>query len=291
MTDTTARRQALLALALMSLIWSLNWVVMKRAMLYSGPFEFSALRTLFGTALLFALLALRGESLRPPPLRDTVLIGLAQTAAFQLLVQVSLVEGGAGRMALLAYTMPFWVVPFAWLLLGERPGPRQWACIGLAAAGLALVMEPWHALGSLRSCVMALAGGACWALATALSKRLFQRAAVTPLRLTAWQALFGTLVVVAVAAIVPERAIDWSAEFIGALAYNSVLAAAVAWALWLFVIERLPAGTAGIASLATPLLGVLFAWALLGETPDTEETIGIALIAVALAGILQPRAA
>jgi drug/metabolite transporter (DMT)-like permease len=32
----------------------------------------------------------------------------------------------------------------------------------------------------------------------------------------------------------------------------------------------------------------LFAWGLLGEVPDLDETIGIALIAVALAGVLRP---
>lgn len=288
MTDNAARRQALFALALMSLIWSLNWIVMKRAMLYIGPFEFSALRTLLGTLLLFVLLVLRGETLAPPPLRDTVLIGLAQTAAFQLLVQISLVDGGAGKMALLAYTMPFWVIAFAWMLLGDRPGTRQWLSLGVAAIGLILVIEPWHELGSLRNCALALAGGACWGIATVLTKRLFQRSSVSPLRLTAWQALFGTIAVVAAAGIVPERAPDWSLELIAALAYNAVFAAAVAWALWLFIIDRLPAGIAGIASLTTPLLGVMLAWALLHEVPDTAEGIGIGLIAVALVGVLRP---
>jgi drug/metabolite transporter (DMT)-like permease len=289
MTETNARRQALIALALMSLIWSFNWIVMKRALHYIGPLDFSALRTLFGTLLLFALLWWRGESRAPTPLRDTILIGLAQTAAFQLLVQFALVEGGAGKMALLAYTMPFWVIAFAWAMLGEKPTPRHWLFLAIAAAGLLLVMEPWRALGGLRSCALALAGGACWGLATVLTKRLFQRSAVSPLRLTAWQSLFGAIVVVLVALLVPERAIEWSTELIGAVVYNAVLGSAVAWALWLFVIERLPAGVAGVASLATPLLGVLFAWGLLGEVPDTDETIGIALIAVALAGVLRPQ--
>lgn len=291
MTDPTARRQALLALVLMSLIWSFNWIVMKRAMQYIGPFDFSALRTLFGTALLFALLAFRGEPLAPPPLRDTIAIGVAQTGGFQLLVQLSLVHGGAGKMALLAYTMPFWVIAIAWLFFGERPAARQWLLLAIAAAGLVLVLEPWREFGTLPSCLMALAGGACWAIATVLTKRLFQSTAVSPLRVTAWQALFGTIVVVVAALIIPERTIDWSSELIAALAYNSVLAAAVAWALWLFIIDRLPAGIAGIASLATPLLGVLLAWALLREVPDIDESIGIALIAVALFGVLRPRAA
>jgi len=288
MTDTTARRQALIALGLMSLIWSFNWVVMKRALHYIGPLDFSALRTLFGTVLLFTLLWWRGESGAPTPLRDTILIGLAQTAAFQLLVQMSLVEGGAGKMALLAYTMPFWVIAFAWLLLGDKPTARHWIFLAIAAVGLLLVMEPWRAIGGLRSCVLALAGGACWGLATVLTKRLFLRGAVSPLRLTAWQSLYGAIVVVLVALLVPERPIEWSSELIGAVAYNAVLGSAIAWALWLFVVERLPAGVAGVASLATPLLGVLLAWGLLDEVPDRDEAIGIALIGVALAGVLRP---
>ena len=152
MTDTTARRQALVALGLMSLIWSFNCIVMKRALHYIGPLDFSALRTLFGTVLLFTRLWWRGESGAPTPLRDTILIGLAQTAAFQLLVQMSLVEGGAGKMALLAYTMPFWVIAFAWLLLGDKPTARHWIFLAIAAVGLLLVMEPWRAIGGLRSC-------------------------------------------------------------------------------------------------------------------------------------------
>ena len=291
MKETHSRRQALIALALMSLIWSFNWIVMKRALHYIGPLDFSALRTVLGTALLFLLLAWRRETLAPTPLRDTILIGLAQTGAFQLLVQMSLVEGGAGKMALLAYTMPFWVIAFAWALLGERPGVRQWLCLAIAAAGLVLVMEPWRALGGLRSCLLALGGGACWGLATALTKRMFQRHAVAPLRLTAWQSLFGAIVVVLAALLVPERAIEWSSELMAAVAYNAVLGSAIAWALWLFVIDRLPAGIAGMASLATPLLGVLLAWAILGERPDLDEAIGVALIAIALAGVLRPRPA
>jgi drug/metabolite transporter (DMT)-like permease len=111
------------------------------------------------------------------------------------------------------------------------------------------------------------------------------------LRLTAWQSLFGAGAVGVIALLTVERAIDWSAELIAALVYNAVLGSAIAWALWLFVVERLPAGIAGMASLATPLLGVLLAWLLLGEVPDASEAIGIALIALALAGVLRPRAA
>ena len=128
---------------------------MKQALAYSGPFAFSALRYLLGTLVLFAVLLVRRASLRPPPWLPTVMIGLAQTTGFQLLVQSALVEGGAGRTALLAYTMPFWVVLLGWLLYRERPSARLWSGLAIAAAGLVLVLEPWHGLGGARSSLLA----------------------------------------------------------------------------------------------------------------------------------------
>ncbi|MBA8885125.1 DMT family transporter [Dokdonella fugitiva] len=282
-TVSSSRRPALVALALLTLVWSYNWIVMKQALRYSGPFEFSALRYVFGSVVLFAVLLLRGESLRPPPLWPTTLIGLAQTTGFQLFVQSALLAGGAGRTALLAYTMPFWVVLIGWLALGDRPTRRLWLGLAVAAAGLALVLDPWHGLGSAGSSALALAGGACWAIGVVGSKRLFQRGGTSALSLTAWQMLIGTLAVVVIALVVPERPIEWSNWFIGALVYNALLASGLAWLLWSYVVERLPANVAGLSSLVIPIAGVGFAWLVLGERPTLTEGTGIVLIAAALA--------
>lgn len=291
MNESDPRRGALIALAILSLVWGFNWIVMKSVLTFIGPFGFSALRYVLGTFVLFLVLWLRGESLAPTPWRDTLLIGVAQTTGFQALVQLALVAGGAGKTALLAYTMPFWVIPLAWFFLGDRPAARQWLCIGLAATGLLLVLEPWNGVGGALNATLALAGGACWAIGTVLAKRLFHNAAISPLRLTAWQMLFGTIGLVVLALCTHERSIVWSLQLFAALAYNGVLSSGLAWALWLFVVQRLPADVAGLASLVTPLLGVGFAWMLLGERPDMAEAAGIVLMIAALFGVLRPRAA
>ncbi|MBS0432910.1 MAG: EamA family transporter [Proteobacteria bacterium] len=280
--DPAYRRAAWIALAVLTVVWSLNWTVMKWALDYCGVFNFCALRYLFGTLVLFGLLAFRGESFQPPPFVPTVLIGLAQTAGFQIFAQWALVGGGAGKTALLAYTMPFWMVPLAWWWLHERPGARQWLCIVIAATGLVFVIEPWREVGSPVSVALALAGGLAWAIGTVLSKGVFQRSQTTPLQLTAWQMLYGTLVLCAVALIVPQRATDWSPPFLAALAYNAILSSGIAWALWLLIVQRLSTQVAGLTSLLVPIAGVLFAWALLGEKPDPAEWAGIALIGAAL---------
>lgn len=290
MNETSARRSALIALAILSLVWGFNWIVMKAVLSFVGPLTFSAMRYVFGSAVLFAVLALRGENLAPTPWRSTLLIGLAQTTGFQALVQLALIAGGAGKTALLAYTMPFWVIPLAWLALGDKPSPRQWFCILVAATGLVLVLEPWTAHVGLASALLALLGGVAWAVGTVSSKRLFLTAPISPLRLTAWQMLYGTVFLVVLALSRHERATVWSPELIGALIYNGVLSSGLAWALWSFVVQRLPANVAGLASLITPLLGVGFAWAILGERPDAYESFGILVIGAALYGVLRPRA-
>lgn len=276
------RRGALLVLLLPILLWSYNWIVMKQVLAWIGPFDFSALRYGFGALMLFGVLLARGESLKPPPLLDTALIGIAQTAGFQALVQWALVQGGAGRTALLAYTMPFWAVLLGWLLLADRPGPRQWLSLAVAACGLVFVLEPWNGVGGARSAVLAIVGGLCWAAGVVLSKRLFQRSGVGALSLTTWQMAIGALALAIVALATHEKPIAWTNFLIGALVYNAVLASGVAWLLWSWVVEQLPANVVSLSSLAVPIAGIAFAWAILGERPTPSEGIGIALIVTAL---------
>src|SRR5690349_22824010 len=80
MSNSSPQRGALAALAGTILIWAYSWVVMKQALNWAGPFDFAALRYLFGALVLFAALAVSRQSLRPPPLVATALIGLCQTA-------------------------------------------------------------------------------------------------------------------------------------------------------------------------------------------------------------------
>lgn len=288
MSSSASRRNALFALVLLTLVWSYNWIVMKQVLQYSGPFHFVAWRAGLACVVLFAILLVRRESLRPPPLWPTMLIGLSQIGMFAILIQSALVTGGAGKTALLTYTMPFWVVLLARFVLAEHMSSRQWAYIGLAACGLLCVIEPWAGISGLPSVSMAIGAGLCWAISVVASKRLLVRTTVSPLSLTAWQMVFGAVALIVVAAFVDERAIDWSTPFIAALAYNAVLASGIAWLLWTYVVQRLPATVAGMTSLAVPLCGVIFAWALLGERPSAIESLGILMVAVALVGITRP---
>ena len=282
---SSTQRGAVLALVGTILLWGYSWIVMKQVLAYAGPFDFAALRYLIGAAILFAALKLSGQSLRPPPLLPMILIGLCQTAAFQGLEQWALVSGGAGHVALLAYTMPFWAVLLAWLLLGDKPTGRHWAGLALAAIGLLCIIAPWHSLGSALSTTLAVAGGIAWAAGTVLSKRMFQRHAPSVLNLTAWQMLVGGVALGIVALAVPQRSIEWNWPFIGGLAYSAVLGSSLAWWLWSIVLKRLPTTVASVSSLGVPIVSVLLAWLILHEQPSAMEWVGIVFVLLGLVAV------
>ncbi len=273
----------LIALALLALIWGYNWVVMKIAMRYVGPMDFAALRGGFGAILMFALLAVRGISLRPKYVVKTVFLGLFQTAGFVGLISWALNVGAAGKSAVLGYTMPFWVIVFGWPFLPDRLRGWQWPAAGLILIGLMLVLEFWDASGSLESSLLALAAGVSWAVSVVIFKKIPLHGEHDLLSVTAWQMAFGVVPLLIAAVAVPERPIEWNAAFVAVLVYNGIGGMAIATFLWLYILQRLPATISGLNSLAVPIVGVFAAWLQLGERPSAAEGAGMALILLGLA--------
>ncbi len=264
------------------LVWAGSWIAMKLIVPYIGPFDFVALRYISGGLVLFVLaLALR-RPLTMPPWKLTLLIGLTQTAGFQGFVQTALVTGGVGKVSLMAYTMPFWVILFAWGLLGERPTARHGLGIALAAIGLVCFVEPWNGLGDIRPVLLGLGSGLSWGVGTVLSKRMFELHKPDVMTFTAWQMLLGGLVMAPLAFLVPQMPAQWGWQLWTGMAYIVLIATAAGWLLWLLVVRLVPASIAGLSSLGVPVVAMLFAWALLSEQPSPAELGGMALI---LAGI------
>lgn len=275
-------RLALLALAVMSVLWGYNWVIMKEVLAYVGPFDFSALRTILGAASLFLVLVLTRRPMRIAALPRVILLGLLQTGVFSILIQTALIGGGAGKTSILVYTLPFWVIPMAWFAFGERIRGLQWAALATAGIGLILILQPWAQAASPLSNLLAVSAGFCWALATMVAKWIRRDYDLDVLVLTAWQVLFGALALCIVAWFVPEKPIETTPYFYIALAYNAIVATGLAWFLWLFALQHLSAGVAGLSALGVPVASVLAGWLQLGERPSGAELIGMLLIAAAL---------
>ena len=269
-----------LALVVLALVWGYTWVTIKIATEDASPYVVAASRLVIAAAILFALLALTRRSLKPTPFVPTLILGLLQTTGWTLLQTLAVAQAGAGKSAVLGYTMPFWAALLAWPFLGERIAGLRWVALALAALGLAFVVAPLNAHSFVADGLAVLAG-LSWGASAVYAKWLRRRHDVELLSLTTWQMLWGTLplVVLMLAIGGPVR---WTGSFVASMAFMSIGGAALGWFLWMFILSRLPAGVAGIASLATPVVGVLAAAIQLHEIPSRSELGGMALIVAAL---------
>jgi drug/metabolite transporter (DMT)-like permease len=104
---------------------------------------------------------------------------------------------------------------------------------------------------------------------------------VNLLSLTAWQLLLGSLPLVVVGVVTWSPPV-WSGTFIYGLAFTVLGGNCIAWILWLYILDPLPAATAGLAMLLTPVIGITASWIALGERPGGLEGAGMLLIVCAL---------
>ncbi len=275
--------RAILGLGIIAFIWGYNWVVIKEALQFAGPFTFASLRALSGGAILFAMVFILRRSPSPGSFWGILLLALLQTTGFFGLSVWALVSGGAGKIAVLVYTMPLWMLILAWPLLGERIRGLQWLSVFLEFIGLVLILRPWSLRPQFLSMVLAVSAGFIWALAGIWNKRLRQRVKIDLLAVSAWQLLLGGIPLLIIAMWQESTPIQWTPYFIFAIAYNAVLGTAIAWTLWFFALQELPAGIAGMGILFAPVVGVLAAWLQLGEVPGIDEGFGMICIFTALA--------
>lgn len=278
----SGRSSAIVALLILAILWGYNWVQMKIAVQYAPPFTFAALRVALSSLILLAALVLLRKPLLPKEIWGTFWVGVLQVAGIYGLASWALISGGAGKVSVLVYTMPFWTLILAGIFLKERIQRTQWFAIGLGAVGLLFILEPQNLGGSIASKALAVLAGASWAGGAVIAKRVRQQTDLDLLSFTTWQTLFGAIPLGMIALVAPGPPIVWSPPFIFALVYNVIPGTVIALLLWVFVLSRLSAGTASLGILLNPVVAVLAAWVQLGDQPGLTESIGMTLIAIAL---------
>ncbi len=277
------RKRALLALLVLAFAWGLNWVVLKIAVGYAPPLVFAAARMIGGGLALLALCAWRRRGVRPQYLLTYTWIGLFQTAGFMGLVMMAIAISGVGAISTLAYTMPLWVALAGVVFLGERLHPLQIVALAFAMLGIVAIVGFDHLGRAGYADILALLAGLAWAVGVVITKRLANRVAIDVIELTTWQMLAGGAALGIAAWLVPHGATHYTLPYIGALAYNIFIATALAYVLWVYVLDRLPARDASMGVLTNPIVGIIAAWGFLGEIPSASVGWGIALTLAGLA--------
>ena len=160
--------------------------------------------------MLFSILVATGRAAGHAALEADLACRRDADHRIQGFVQTALISGGVERkVSLMAYTMPFWVVLFAWALQGERPTARHWAASRWPPSGLVCFLEPWAGLGDLAPVALGLMQRLVLGPGTVLSKRMFERHAPDIMTFTAWQMLLGGVVILPFAWLVPQIPAQW----------------------------------------------------------------------------------
>ncbi len=266
----------LLAL-LVTLIWGLNFVVIKVGLGDFPPLLFCALR--FALAAL-PLLVLRGPM--PAPFGRILLIGVLLGVVKFGLLFVGMAQGmPAGLSSLVLQSQVFFTILIAALWLGERPSPRGLFGLLLAAAGLVLIGLERPLGDSLLAFLLVVAAALAWSFANIATKR---SGATDMLRLICWVSLVPPLPLLALSYVFEgphaiERAVlNMSWGGFGALLYIAFGATTVGFAIWSFLLRHYPASLVTPFALAVPVSGMLAGWLLLGERLDLDSLLACALV-------------
>ena len=269
-----------------ALLWASSYAAAKIGLADITPFAFVALRLAIAAALLLPLMR---RSVWPVVASrwPHLLVGGALVHGLALATtHAALVSVGAAPTALVHAFHPILTAAHGVVLLGETFRWSQWAGVALGFFGV-LVGVPLsagsEALGWLALSLVGLSGG------TLYLKRFARD--VPPLEATAIQLVGGALLAGLATASFESAHVHWTASFVAALAWNTLLMSIGGMALYNFILIHYGAGRAASSFFMVPGAAALVAWIVLGEHLSAFTLVGLAAASVGVALVWWPAAA
>src|SRR5580765_1569789 len=287
MQDGLARQRALPYLLLLVAAASFggNWVAARLVNFEVAPFALSFWRWAVATLLLcpFAIAQLRADA---PLIRrhfaKLMVFGAVGAGGFTLLGYWGVSYTTAINATLLNSSLPLFVVPLSWLLLGLTVSGRQLAGLALSLAGVVSIVSAgsFETLARLTlnpGDFLLLGAAFLWAIYTVTLRWR------PPLRALSF--LF-TTVVAATAVSLPfylwemstGRMMSATPTAVLTIGYLAVFPSIVAYICWNEAVTALGPNVAGFFNPVIPVFGILFAVVFLGEPFRAYHLAGFALV-------------
>lgn len=290
--SATPRPAIFLLVLLLSLGWGFSWPMMKIALTSFPIWTFRAISCLLAGSCLLLLAWLAKGVLLPrggAEWRHLTLAALFNVTGWHMLIGYGLPLVPAGHAAVLAYTMPLWVVLIGTGFLGQPLELPSVLALLFGLAGIATLVLPDFATFSQAPLGAALVLGAavCWAIGTLVQKH--HESPLSTLARTGWQLVLGSIPIALLAPVIEGLSIpDVDARAWISAIYITIIALVLCYFLWFKIVSLLPASRASISTLLTPALGVVSGALFLGEDFGSREMVALAFIATALVLVLMP---
>jgi drug/metabolite transporter (DMT)-like permease len=284
-------RRQLWTLITLTLVWGLNWPIMKFGVTGFPPLTFRSLSMLIGLPVLGLALVLMKIPFRIPRSHWRELFTLAVFNMFiwHVLVILALPMLSSGRAAILGYTMPIFSAIWGVIWFKAPLRARQW--LGVAAAGIGVLLLLWNELSHLSGqpvgVLMVLVAASTWAYGT---QRLRHTPMPVPtLTIAFWMTCMTTVLLTVLACVfeqdrwqMPAESTQW------AILYNALGVFAFAQAAWLTLARGLPPVASTLSVMFIPVLGVFTGAWLLDEVLHWQDWTAVVLMVVAIASVLWP---
>jgi drug/metabolite transporter (DMT)-like permease len=177
--------------------------------------------------------------------------------------------------------------------LGRESGSRYtWVGLGACMAGLVVMGAAKGSFsGSGEGMALIVVAALAFALYTIVSKPLFSR--YSPMEVTTCAMVAGSLPFLVFAPGAVQSVATATPAQIATLVFLAVFPGGIAYALWSHSVAAMPPGVASRFLYLVPVVGVVVAWAGVGEAPQLLTILGgvVTIAGVVLAGMRPTRRA
>ena len=268
--------------------WAANFIVVKAANREIPPIAFAFIRFSAAALVLLVVLRWREGTIGLPRRQLAPILGLGAIGSglYQILWPTALQTIPAGDSAFLIAATPVLTALFASMAGSDTLTPRKMigAVISFVGVGIVVAAGPGLGLGaSLVGDALTLAAAVCWAVYTSWGAPIL--ASVSPLRMTAWAMVGGSLVLAPIGLIQAAGA-DWGAVTTGAwagLVYSTIIPAGVANVVVFNAIKLLGPTRITALQFLVPFIAVLMGAAFLSEAIQPAQIVGGAVIILGVA--------
>jgi drug/metabolite transporter (DMT)-like permease len=280
----------LLAYATIYLFWGASFLGIREVVAVAPPFFAAAFRFLCAGAILYGYSCWKGM---PQPgkrqLISTAILGLVMFGGDYGCLFWAEKEVPSGLAAVIAATIPVWVLLAEWLVAGsQRPTTKALAGIVLGIAGVVLLMLPagLHSSKFSTSALVLLLGCLFWAGGTVASRHLSlprQLSMSAGLQMT-WGGGFLFLMSAASGELGTLSALSryWNWQLALAMGYLILFASIIAFSAYVWLIAREPTTRVASYAYVNPLIALFLGSLLAHERPTAVQYAGAALV---LAGV------
>jgi drug/metabolite transporter (DMT)-like permease len=197
----------------------------------------------------------------------------------------ALVHTTAAHSVVFLYTAPIFTALGLQFLPEERLSRLQWTGIGVAFFGMVIAFLGWGgrpAMQLLTGDLLALLGGVSWGVTNVVLRRGRVGNAATA-KTVLYQVATATLVLGVFAAATGQTQVELSTMTILGLLFQTLIIAISSYVVWFWLLRHYLTSRLMLLSLLTPLFGVVFGAALLGDPIELRFALGALLV---LTGVL-----